>query len=76
MLDNKLCLISVVEFLCRSRVDRDTREGKLVVDSDLSRRKVLIPLCHRSVLGFILCRRYRTVDGRTVDRLHLEVSLG
>ena len=34
---------------------------------------VLIPLCHRRVLGFKLCRRYRTVDGRTVDRLHLEV---
>ena len=25
------------------------------------------------VLGFILCRWYRTVDGWTVDRLHLEV---
>ncbi len=35
---------------------------------------VLIPLCHRSVLGFILCRRYPTVDGWIVDRLHLEVS--
>ena len=30
----------------------------------------------RPVLGFILCRRYHTVDGWTVDRLHLEVSLG
>ncbi len=36
MLDNRLCLISVVEFLRRSRVDRDTREGKVVVGTDLS----------------------------------------
>ena len=35
---------------------------------------VLIPMCHRSVLGFLLCRLYRTVDARTLDRLHLEVS--
>jgi hypothetical protein len=40
MLDNKLCLISVVEFLRRSRVDRDTREGKVVVGTDLSKQKV------------------------------------
>ncbi len=24
------------------------------------------------LLGFILCRQYRTVDGRMVDRLHLK----
>ncbi len=42
MLDNKLCLISVVEFLRRSRVDRDTREGKVVVGTDLSKRKVAV----------------------------------
>ncbi len=40
VLDNKLCLISVVEFLCRSRVDHGTREGKVVVGTDLSKRKV------------------------------------
>ena len=37
MLDNKLCLISGVEFLRRSRVDRGTREGKVVVGTDLSK---------------------------------------
>ena len=41
MLDNKLCLISVVEFQRRSHVDRGTREGKEVVGTDLSKRKVL-----------------------------------
>ena len=40
MLDNKLCLISVVEFLRRGRVDRGTREGKVVVVIDLSKQKV------------------------------------
>jgi hypothetical protein len=40
MLDNKLYLISVVEFLRRSSVDRGTREGKVVVGTDLSKRKV------------------------------------
>ena len=47
MLDNKLYLISVVEFLRRSCVDRGTREGKVVVDTDLSKRKV--------VLWYLLC---------------------
>jgi len=40
MLDKKLCLTSVVEFLCRGRVDRGTREGKVVVVIDLSKQKV------------------------------------
>ncbi len=40
MLDNKLCLISVVEFLHRSCVDRDTRKGKVVDGTDLSKGKV------------------------------------
>ena len=40
MLDNKLCLISVVEFLHRGRVDRGTREGKVVVVIDLSKQKI------------------------------------
>ncbi len=39
MLDNKLCLTSVVEFLRRGRVDRGTREDKVVVVVDLSKRK-------------------------------------
>ncbi len=43
MLDNKLYLISVGEFLCRSCVDRGMREGKVVVGTDLSKRKVLPP---------------------------------
>ncbi len=37
MLDNKLYLLSVVEFLCRSSVDHGTREGKVVVNTDLSK---------------------------------------
>ena len=40
MLDNKLCLISVMEFLRRSREDHGARKGKLVVGTDLSKRKV------------------------------------
>jgi hypothetical protein len=40
MLDSKLYLISVVEFLHRSHVGRGTREGKLGVGTDLSKRKV------------------------------------
>ena len=44
MLDNKLYLISVPEFLRRSSVDRGTREGKVVVGTDLSKRKVATPL--------------------------------
>ena len=40
MLDKKLCLTSVVEFLRRGRVDRGTREGKVVVVIDLSKQKV------------------------------------
>ena len=40
MLNNKLCLTSVVEFLRRGRVDRGTAGGKLVVVVDSSKRKV------------------------------------
>ena len=40
MLDNKLCLTSVVEFLRRGRVDRGTGGGKGVVVVDSSKRKV------------------------------------
>ena len=49
MLDNRLCLTSVEEFLCRGRVDRGTREGKVVVVVDLSKRKV-----RKSVVQFAL----------------------
>jgi hypothetical protein len=41
MLDNKLCLTSVVEFLRRGRVDCGTGGGKVVVVVDSSKRKVL-----------------------------------
>ena len=41
MLDDKLCLTSVVEFLRRGRVDRGTIEGKVVVVVDSSKRKVI-----------------------------------
>jgi hypothetical protein len=41
MLDNKLCLTSVVEFLRRGRVDRGMGGGKVVVVVDLSKRKVM-----------------------------------
>jgi hypothetical protein len=37
MLDNKLYLISVVEFLRRRSVDHGKREGKVVVGTDLSK---------------------------------------
>ncbi len=40
MLDNNLYLVSVVWFLRRSHVDRGTRGGKVVVGTDLSKRKV------------------------------------
>jgi hypothetical protein len=40
MLGNKLYLISVAEFLRRSNVDHGTREGKVVVGTDLSKQKV------------------------------------
>ena len=40
MLNNKLCLTSVVEFLRRGRVNRGTGGGKLVVVVDSSKRKV------------------------------------
>jgi hypothetical protein len=42
MLDNKLYLVTVVRFLRRSQVDRGTRGGKVVVGTDLSKRKVTI----------------------------------
>ncbi len=41
MLDNKLCLTSVVEFLHRGCVDRGTGGGKVVVVVDSSKRKVI-----------------------------------
>ncbi len=41
MLNNKLCLTSVVEFLRIGRVDRGTGGGKVVVVVDSSKRKVL-----------------------------------
>jgi hypothetical protein len=40
MLDNKLCLTSVVEFLLKGRVDRGMGGGKVVVVVDSSKRKV------------------------------------
>ena len=40
MLNNKLCLTSVMEFLRRGRVDHGTGGGKVVVVVDLSKRKV------------------------------------
>jgi hypothetical protein len=54
MLDNKLCLTSVVEFLRRGRVDRGTIEGKVVVVVDSSKRKVhyASPTCHGSIVPF------------------------
>jgi len=44
MLDNKLRLTSVVEFLRRGRVDRGTGGGKVVIVVDSSKRKVLRPI--------------------------------
>ena len=48
MLNNKLCLTSVVEFLCRGRVDRGTGGGKVVVVVDSSKRKVLLSTIKRN----------------------------
>jgi hypothetical protein len=41
MLDDKLCLTSVVEFLRRGRADRGTGGGEVVVIVDSSKRKVV-----------------------------------
>ena len=41
MLNNKLCLTSVVEFLRRGRVDRGMGGGKVVVVVDSSKQKVV-----------------------------------
>ncbi len=49
MLNNKLCLTSVVEFLRRGRVDRGTKGGKLVVVVDSSKRKVERGKCWQSL---------------------------
>jgi hypothetical protein len=40
MLNNELCLTSVVEFLRRDRVDRGMGGGKVVVVVESSKRKV------------------------------------
>ena len=50
MLDNKLCLTSVVEFLRRGRVDHGTGGGKVVVVVDSSKRKVASVLFRIKVL--------------------------
>jgi hypothetical protein len=53
MLNNKLCLTSVVEFLRRGRVDRGTGGGKGVVVVDSSKRKVhMIMLQLKKILPF------------------------
>ena len=44
MLDNKLCLTSVMEFPRRGCVDRGTREDRVVVVIDLSKRKVWLTI--------------------------------
>ena len=46
MLDNKLCLTSVFEFLRKGHVDRGTRGGKVVV-VDSSKRKVSLALVYK-----------------------------
>ncbi len=40
MLDNRLYLVSIVEFLRRSCVDRGTNGSRVVVGTDLSKQKV------------------------------------
>jgi hypothetical protein len=37
MLDNRLYLVSIVEFLRRSCVDRGTRGSRVVIGTDLSK---------------------------------------
>ena len=60
MLNNKLCLTSVVEFLRRGRVDRGTKGGKLVVVVDSSKRKVIFfsaPKAHIAMKMLLLLER-------------------
>ncbi len=59
MLDNKLYLVSVMWFLRRSRVDRGTRGGKVVVGTDLSKRKVNIHV--RKILTTLSCASKRNM---------------
>ncbi len=40
MLDNRLYLVSIVEFLRRSHVDRGTNGSRVVVGTDLSKQKI------------------------------------
>jgi hypothetical protein len=40
MFDNRLYLVSIVEFLHRSHVDRGTKGSRVVVGTDLSKQKV------------------------------------
>ncbi len=54
MLDNKLCLTSVVEYLRRGRVDRGTIEGKVVVVVDSSKRKVASSILQSTTTGELL----------------------
>jgi hypothetical protein len=41
MLDNRLYLVSIVEFLRRSSVNRGTNGSRVVVGTDLSKQKVI-----------------------------------
>jgi len=68
MLDDKLCLSSVVEFLRRGSVDRGTREGKVVVVVDSSKRKVFISSLSRIA-------KLRCVKGQGKSRLKLAPSI-
>ena len=69
MLDDKLCLSSVVEFLHRGHVDRGTRQGKVVVVVvDSSQRKVFISSLSRIA-------KLRCVKGPGKSRLKLDPSL-
>jgi hypothetical protein len=42
MLDDRLYLVSTVEFLHRSHVDRGTNGSRVVVGTDLSKQKVVM----------------------------------
>jgi hypothetical protein len=54
MLDNRLHLVSIVEFLRRSCVDRGTNGSRVVVGTDLSKQKVYNVSSQSQVCGVLL----------------------
>jgi len=83
MLDNKLCLTSVVEFLRRGRVDRGRGGGKGVVVVDSSKRKVdedVIMVLKGELADLMtqiapeVYRKYVTVDRKGTPILYVKLQ--